>query len=176
MRVLWDPSLHGLGLVYIGCEDLVTYHSDFRITVFTTIPSLVVWFSLVALIWVGYHPLHLLTSLIHFPPFLFMLIIPYLFLSYIDTCLWFISLFISIAYCIDNLTISLFSYTSSLTPLLFAIEFVGSQDYSAHYILYMRVLGLIIGYLSLVSLHFFHPITLSLHYGPCRKTTLRPWD
>ena len=106
MRVLWDPSLHGLGLVYIGCEDLVTYHSDFRITVFTTIPSLVVWFSLVAIIWVGHHPLYLLASLIHFQSSLFILIIPYLFLSYIDTCLWFISLFISITYRIEDLTTS----------------------------------------------------------------------
>ena len=137
---------------------------------------LVIWFSLVARIWVGHHSLHLLVSLIRLPSSLFMLVIPYLFLSYIDTSLWFISLYISIAYCIDNLTTSFFYYISSLTFSLFAIEFVGSRDYSAHYILYMRVLGLIIGYLSLVSLHFFHPITLSLHYGPCHKTTLRPWD
>ena len=34
-------------------------------------------------------------------------------------------------------------------------------------------MGLIIGYLSLVSLHFFHP-NPSLRYVPCLKTTLRP--
>ena len=33
---------------------------------------------------------------------------------------------------------------------------------------------LIIGYLSLVFIHLFYLITLSLHYGLCRKTTLRP--
>ena len=148
----------------------------FWITVFTTIPSLVIWFSLVALIWVGYHPLHLLTSLIHFPPFFFMLIIAYLFISYIDTCLCFISLSISITYRIEDLTTSIFSYISSLTLPLFAIKLVSSWDYLAHHILHTRVLDLIIGYLSLVSLHFFHPITLRLHYGPCHKTTLRPWD
>ena len=32
---------------------------------------------------------------------------------------------------------------------------------------------LIIGYLSLVFLHLFYFITLSQHYSPCRKTTLR---
>ena len=37
-------------------------------------------------------------------------------------------------------------------------------------------MGLIIGCLSLISLHFFYLITLSLHYGLCHKTTLRPWD
>ena len=133
-------------------------------------------FSLAALIWVGHHSLYLFTSLIHFPSSLFMLIIPYLFLSYIDTCLWFISLSISLTYSIEDLTTSLFSYISSLTLPLFSIEFICSWDYSAHYSLYTRVLGLIIGYLSLVSLHLFYPITLSLHYGPCRKTTLRLWD
>ena len=141
-----------------------------------TIPSFVIWFSLATLIWVGYHPLHHFASLICFPSALFMLIIPYLFLSYIDTCLWFISLSISITYRIEDLTISLFSYISSLTLPLFAIKLVGSRDYHAHYILPTSVLGLIIGYLSLVSLHFFQPITLSLHYGSCHKTTLRPWD
>ena len=99
-----------------------------------------------------------------------------IFIYFIETHIWFTSLSISIAYCIDDLTISLLSYISSMTLPLFAIEFIVSQDYSAHYILYTRVLGLIIGYLSLVSLNFFNPITLSLHCGPCRKTTLRPWD
>ena len=37
-------------------------------------------------------------------------------------------------------------------------------------------MSLIIGYLSLVHLHFFHLITLRLQYGPCRKTTQRLWD
>ena len=138
--------------------------------------SLLIWFSLVVLICVGHHSLHFLASLFRFPSSLFMLVIPYLFLSYNDTHLWFITFSISIAYYIDNLAIYLFSYISSLTLLLFAIEFVGSRDYSAHHILYKRVLGLITRYLSLVSLHFFHPITLGLHYGPCHKTTLRPWD
>ena len=26
VRVSWDPSLHGSGLIYIGCEDWVTHH------------------------------------------------------------------------------------------------------------------------------------------------------
>ena len=70
----------------------------------------------------------------------------------------------------------LFSFISSSSLSLIVLEFASSQDYYAHYILYMRVLGLITRHLSLVSLHFFHPITLGLHYGPCHKTTLRPWD
>ena len=84
-------------------------------------------FSLAALIWVGHHSLYLFTSLIHFPSSLFMLIILYLFFSYIDTCLCSISHFISITYCIEDLTTSLFSYISSLTRPLFAIELVGSR-------------------------------------------------
>ena len=38
---------------------------------------------------------------------------------------------------------------------------------------YMRAWVLTIGYLSIVSLHFYHP---SLHYILCLKTTLRPWN
>ena len=45
----------------------------------------------------------------------------------------------------------------------------------AYGIPHMRA-GLTIGYLSLVSLHFVYLLTLSLHYGLCRKTTLRPWN
>ena len=60
---------------------------------------------------------------------------------------------------VEDLTTSLFSYSSSLTLPLFAIESVGSRDYPTHHILHTRVLGLIIGYLSLVSFHFFYPIT-----------------
>ena len=175
MRVLWDPSLHGLGLVYIGCEDLVTYHSDFRITVFTTIPFLVVWFSLAALIWVSHHPC--IFSLLSFT-------FDHLFswwLFYIYSFLTLILVFVLVAssyplHSVEDLTTFLFSYSSSLTLPLFTIELVGSRDYPAHHILHTRVLGLIIGYLSLISFHFFYLITLSLHYGPCRKTTLRPWD
>ena len=45
-----------------------------------------------------------------------------------------------------------------------------------HVAFHIEGMGLIIGCLSLVSLNFFYLITLSLHYGPCHKTTLRPWD
>ena len=175
VRVLWDPSLHGLGLVYIGCEDWVTYHLDFRITVFTTIPSLVIWFSLAALIWVSHHPcIFSLLLFIFDHPFSWWLFHIYSFLPLIHV-------FVLVAssyplHRIEDLTTSLFSYILSLTLPLFAIELVGSRDYSSHHILHIRVLGLIIGYLSLVSLHFFHPITLSLYYGLYRNTTLRPWD
>ncbi|RVW91041.1 Pol polyprotein [Vitis vinifera] len=41
---------------------------------------------------------------------------------------------------------------------------------------YMRAWVLIIGYLSLVSPSFLSPYHPSLHYVPCLKTTLRPWD
>ena len=133
-----------------------------------------IWLFLLTLIWVGHHSLYLFIAFLCFPSSLLILVIIYLFLSYIDTCLWFITSFI--ACCIGCLTISFFYFLSSLTVTSIASEFTGSQDYSAHYILYIKVLGLIIGYLSLVSLHFFHPITPDIHYDPCRKTTQRPWD
>ena len=52
----------------------------------------------------------------------------------------------------------------------------GSLDFLFMWHSTHKGMGLIIGCLSLVSLHFFYFITLSLHYGPCHKTTLRPWD
>ena len=158
VRVLWDPSLHGSGLVYIGCEDWVTHHYDLQITVFTSIPSLVIWFSLVALIWVSHHPcIFSLLSFIFDHPFSWWLFHIYSFLPLIHV-------FVLVAssyplHRVDDLTTSHFSYSSSLTLPLFAIELVGSRDYPAHHILHTRVLGLIFGYLSLVSFHFFYPVT-----------------
>ncbi|RVW97605.1 hypothetical protein CK203_046538 [Vitis vinifera] len=53
-------------------------------------------------------------------------------------------------------------------------HWVHSRDllYLLHF---MRAWVLIIGYLSLVS-SFLSPYHPSLHYVPCLKTTLRPWD
>ena len=87
---VWGLSNPSLG----SLDHCLHYHSIFGDMI-----------SLVALIWVGHHSLHLLISLICFPSSIFILVIPYLFISYIDTRLWFISLPISFAYYIDNLTI-----------------------------------------------------------------------
>ncbi|RVW66482.1 hypothetical protein CK203_065090 [Vitis vinifera] len=61
---------------------------------------------------------------------------------------------------------------------MFTLGTIGSMAHGIYYtccISYMRAWVLIIGYLSLVSLRFYHPITLA-YYVPCLKTTLRPWD
>ena len=176
MRVLWDPSFHGSGLIYIGCEDWVTHHLGLRIIVFTTIPFLVIWFSLIALIWVGHHSLHLLASLIRFPSSLFILVTPYLSLSYIDTCLWFIS-FSHIHHILhwqpDHFSFLLY-FIIDTSIVCYLVHWLTRLFFTLHLI--HEGIGFDLGYLSLVSFHFFHSITLSVHYGPCHKTTLRPWD
>ena len=52
----------------------------------------------------------------------------------------------------------------------------GSLDFLCMWNFTHEGMGLIIGCLGLFSLHLFYLITLSLHYSPCHKTTLRPWD
>ena len=59
---------------------------------------------------------------------------------------------------------------------MFTVGILRSMAHRIYYtccISYTRAWVVIIGYLSLVSLRFYHP---SLHYIPCLKTTLRPWD
>ena len=77
---------------------------------------------------------------------------------------------------ITHLIIILICFICLLSDIIFTLDTLGSL---AHGILYTccishtRAWVLIIGYLSLVSFHFYHP---SLRYVPCLETTLRPWD
>ena len=81
-------------------------------------------------------------------------------------CIIFAYLIISLICFIVSLLI-LYLHWAPLGPWL--------MSFSIHVAFYTWGHGfLIIGYLSLVSFHFYYPI--SLHYVLCLKTILRPWD
>ena len=65
---------------------------------------------------------------------------------------------------IIHLIISLIYFICLLIDTMFTLDTIGSMAHGIHYtccISYMRAWVLIIGYLSLVSLRFYHPITLA---------------
>ena len=95
-----------------------------------------------------------------------------LFFSYSDPSrVWY-----SLRIIITHLIISLISFTCLIIDVIFTLNTLKSMAHGIFYtccISYTRAWVLIIGYLSLVSFHFYHP---SLRYVPCLETTLRPWD
>ena len=56
------------------------------------------------------------------------------------------------------------------------VESPGSHDPLIFDIARTRGLAVFIGYLGLCFPSCHSPFTPGLHYGPSRKTTLRPWD
>ena len=65
---------------------------------------------------------------------------------------------------ITHIIISSFCFICLLIDIVFTLDILGSVAHGTYYtgcISYMRAWVLIIGYLGLVSLHFYHPITLS---------------
>ena len=94
-----------------------------------------------------------------------LLVIPFCFLT---TFIWFFPSFLSYYLSIflshfDTYTPSWFDtflHDPLMAWLLTPLKFTCSCDFSMHYTI-REGMDLIIGYLSLVSLHFFHPITLA---------------
>ena len=65
---------------------------------------------------------------------------------------------------ITHIIISSFCFICLLIDIIFTLGILRSMAHEIHYIcciLYMRAWVFIIGYLGLVSLHFYHPITLA---------------
>ena len=65
---------------------------------------------------------------------------------------------------ITHITTSSFCFIGLLIDIIFTLGILRSMAHGVHYtccISYMRAWVLIIGYLSLVSFHFYHPITLA---------------
>ena len=65
---------------------------------------------------------------------------------------------------ITHIIISSFCFICLLIDIIFTLGILRSMAHEIHYIcciLYMRAWVLIIGYLGLVFLHFYHPITLA---------------
>ena len=94
------------------------------------------------------------------------------FFSYHDPSRVWYSLHITIT----HLIISLICFICLLVDTMFTLGTIRSMAHGIYCtccISYMRAWVLIIRYLSLVFLCFYHP---SLRYVPCLKTTLRPWD
>ena len=95
-----------------------------------------------------------------------------LFRSYSDLIFGFDTLFASSLYISSSVR---FFLHCIIIVTMFTVGIFRSMAHDIFYtccILYMRAWVLIIGYLGLVSLHFYHP---NLRYVLSLKTTLRPW-
>ena len=81
----------------------------------------------------------------------------------------------SLCIIIIHLIISLICFICLLIDIIFTLGSLRSMDHGIFYtccISYMRAWVMFIGYLGLVSLHFYHPITLAY----IMSCVLRPWD
>ena len=115
------------------------------------------------LIWVNHH----LSSHIHCFAVVFFIVacdsshsLHVLFSSYSNPSrVWY-----SLCIIIPHITISSFCFICLLIDIVFTLGILESVAHGTYYtccISYMRAWVLIIGYLGLVSLHFYHPITLA---------------
>ena len=166
VRVLWDPMLLLSRLIciryerWITYERWVTFYSGLRIIVLTTIQSLVIWLFFIVQIWVDHHSFHFLIALFYISSPLsrssfHLLSIPYI-LTHISSPIP-STHHPHVSLIVWPLILPLFQYRHflwlTLSPWLMRFF------YALH--LVHKGMGLIIGYLSQVSLHFFHPITLA---------------
>ena len=121
-----------------------------------------IWFFFIVLIWVDHHSFHFLIIVFHISSPFSKSSFHFLFISYI------------LIYISNSIPSSLHSHVSlKVWPLilslvspstfpLVAFRSMAHDIFSMHYILYMKVWVWSLGtYLSLVSLHFFHPTTLT---------------
>ena len=84
VRVLWDPMLFGSWLIYIRYERWVTFllgSPDHCLI--PTIPSLVIWLSLIVLIWIDHHSFPFLIALLCISSPIFRSLFHFLSISYI---------------------------------------------------------------------------------------------